>query len=168
MDYIWQNVPYEKTWGNEFMELNSNSTMLQYQVENERVSEIISISGCSDTMSCTVADIQPGQQGRIVEIGARIRRVCPGKRVALGNQLHELDENNNEHPRGQKTMTLPAHHEQSCRDIVVRGVRFVLPEDISVAESCSNGSSCAQRRFRVRTLAHYVDFDSECDCDRDD
>ena len=45
---------------------------------------------------------------------------------------------------------------------------LVLPEDISVAERCSNGSSCAQRRFRVRTLAHYVDFDSECDCDRDD
>ena len=29
-----------------------------------------------------------------------------------------------------KAMTLPAHHESSARDIVVEGVRFVLPEDV--------------------------------------
>lgn len=140
----------------------NNASALRLRIDDERSSDVVSIGGCSDTVSCSMADIQPEKQGRIVEVGVRVRRVCPGKRVALGLLLHELDENDVEHVRGLKTMTLPAHHEQSCRDIVVEGVRFVLPEDVSLASSGT--SSCGERRFRVRTHVHYMDVNDSCGC----
>ena len=142
------------------MEMNDN--VLRYKANDDLVSEVISIGGCSDMTACTIANVQPSAQGRIVEIGVRVRRVCPGKRTALGILLHELDENDVEYVRGMKSMTLPAHSESSCRDIVVEGIRFVLPEDVSLAESCASGG-CGERRFRVRTHVHYVDINVSCD-----
>lgn len=141
------------------MEAN-NASVLRLRADGMQSSDVVSIDGCSDTVSCSMVDIQPESQGRIVEIGVRVRRVCPGKRVALGMLLHELDENDVEHVRGMKAMTLPAHHERSCRDIVVEGVRFVLPEDVSLASSGT--SSCGERRFRVRTHVHYMDVSDVC------
>lgn len=141
---------------------NNHSNVLRYRLDEERISEVINIDGCSDTIACSVAEVQPAAQGRIMELSVRVRRVCPGKRTALGVLLHELDENNAEHVRGMKTMTLPAHHEQSCRDIVVENLRFVLPEDISLAENGAAG--CGQRSFRIRTHVHYVDVNDSCGC----
>lgn len=138
------------------METNN---VLRYRIEDERISEVLTLSGCCDTLACSMADVQPAAQGRMIEVGVRVRRVCPGKRTALGIMLHELDENDVEQIRGVKTMTLPAHHEQSCRDIVVEGVRFILPEDISLAE---DSGGCGERRFRVRTHVHYVDISDSC------
>jgi len=141
------------------MESNYESA-LRLRMDSEIKSDVISIGGCSDTVSCSMVDIQPESQGRIVEISARVRKVCPGKRVALGLLLHELDENDEEHVRGMKAMTLPAHHESSCRDIVVDGVRFVLPEDVSL----SGNGNCGERRFRVRVDVHYMDANDTCGC----
>jgi len=139
------------------METNYESA-LRFRVDDEKISEVISIGGCSDTVSCSMANVQPEAQGRMVEIGVRVRRVCPGKRVALGILLNELDESDAEHMRGMKSMTLPAHHEASCRDIIVESVRFVLPEDVSL----SSGGSCGERRFRVHTHVHYMDAADAC------
>lgn len=138
------------------METNN---VLRYRIDEERCSEVLSLAGCSDTLACSMADVQPAAQGRMIEIAVRVRRICPGKRTALGIMLHELDENDVEYVRGMKAMTLPAHHEQSCRDIVVEGVRFILPEDISLAE---DSGRCGERRFRVRTHVHYVDVGNSC------
>lgn len=141
------------------METNYENT-LRYRIDEEQISEVISIDGCSDTVSCSMANVQPAAQGRMVEIGVRVRRVCPGKRAALGILLHELDEDDAEQLRGMKTMTLPAHSESSCCDIIVEGIRFVLPEDVSL----SGSGSCGQRRFRVRTHVHYMDAADVCGC----
>ena len=139
---------------------NNYESALRFRMDEQKVSDVISMGSCSDTVSCSMVEIQPEAQGRMVEIGVRVRKVCPGKRVALGLLLHELDENDAEHVRGMKAMTLPAHHEASCRDIVVEGVRFVLPEDVSL----SNTGSCGERRFRVRTHVHYMDANDVCGC----
>ena len=139
---------------------NNYENALRFRMDEQKASDVISIGGCSDTVSCSLVEIQPESQGRIVEIGVRVRRVCPGKRVALGLLLHELDENDVEHVRGMKAMTLPAHRESSCCDIVVEGVRFVLPEDVSL----STGGACGERRFRVRTHVHYMDANGSCSC----
>ena len=139
------------------METNYENA-LRYQVDEEMLSEVISIDGCSDTVACSMANVQPEAQGRMVEIAVRVRRVCPGKRIALGILLHELDEDDTEALRGMKTMTLPAHSEASCRDVIVEGIRFVLPEDVSL----SGGGG--ERRLRVRTYAHYMDAVDVCGC----
>ena len=139
--------------------MEMNSSVLRYKIDDEMVSEVISVGGCSDTVACSIANVQPAAQGRMVEIGVRVRSVCPGKRTALGILLHELDANDVEYVRGMKSMTLPAHSESSCRDIVVEGIRFVLPEDISMGDE----GGCGERRFRVRTHVHYVDVNGSCD-----
>lgn len=136
-----------------------NAGALRYKVEDERQTEVISIGSCADAASCSVVDVQPASQGRMMEIGVRVRRVCPGKRVALGVLLYELDETDAEYVRGMKAMTLPAHHESCCRDVIVEGVRFVLPEDVSMS---SDGGSCGERRFRVHVQAHYMDVSDAC------
>ena len=115
-----------------------NASALRLRMEDEKLSDVISIGSCSDKVSCSLVEIQPEAQGRIVEINVRVRR------------------------RGMKAMTLPAHHEASCRDIIVEGVRFVLPEDVSLASEESGG--CGERRFRVRTHVHYMDANDICGC----
>ena len=97
--------------------------------------------------------------GRILELN------FPGKRVALGVLLSEVGENGDEYPRGMKALTLPAHNAPYCRDIRVKGVRFVLPEDLSAVEE-PQGSMCRERSFRVRTIAHPVDYGFRC-CEAD-
>lgn len=141
------------------MEANYENA-LRYRVDEKRMSEVISIDGCSNSVACSIVNARPDDQGRMIEIGVRVRRVCPGKRTALGILLHELDENDAEYLRGMKTMTLPAHNEQSPRDIVVDGIRFVLPEDVSLASEGSGGV----RRLRIRTHVHYMDADDSCGC----
>ena len=101
--------------------------------------------------------------GRIVELNLTVRNVCPYRRTALGIILTEIDCDGKEHPRGMKTVTVPAHSASSCRDIRVKCIKFVLPDDIKV--SCSQGGSmCGARNLRVRVIAHSIDTDYRC-CD---
>ena len=104
--------------------------------------------------------------GRILELNFTVKHVCPGKRVALGVLLSEVGENGDEYPCGMKALILPAHNAPSCRDIIrVKCVRFVLPEDLSAVEE-EPGCMCRERSFRVRTIAHPVDYGFRC-CDAD-
>ena len=84
--------------------------------------------------------------------------VCPGKRVALAAILTEVDRDGLEHQRGMKTVTLPAHRFPECRDVQVKCIRFVVPEDLSLSE----GAFCAPRKFKMRFLTNYVDTDLQC------
>ena len=81
---------------------------------------------------------------------------------ALAVLLSEVDPEGNEYKRGQKTMTIPAHTGECCRDVVVRHVKFVLPEDLDV--SGSPNDICNTRNFKARFIAHYIDNDFDC-CD---
>ena len=55
-------------------------------------------------------DVRLESLGRILELNFTVKRVCPGKRVALGVLLSEVGENGDEYPRGMKALTLPAHN----------------------------------------------------------
>ncbi|MGI5885197.1 MAG: vWA domain-containing protein [Candidatus Spyradocola sp.] len=121
------------------------------------------IKGCEDFSVFDAGDVELSSLGRILELNFTVQHVCPGKRVALGVLLSEVAKDGTEYPRGMKAFTLPAHHHSCCRDIRVKGVRFVLPEDLSEAEE-DPGSMCRKRSFRVRTIAHPVDYDFTC-CD---
>lgn len=95
--------------------------------------------------------------GRILELSAKIKNVCPNRRVALAVLLTEVDSNNIEHKRGMKTMVIPAHSHLTCRDIKINCIRFVLPEELDVS-GCES-SICNNRKFKARFIAHYIDND---------
>ena len=60
-------------------------------------------------------------------------------------------------------MTIPAHTGDSCRDVTVRCIKFVLPEDLDIHRTEDKGI-CRKRCFKARFIAHYIDNDFDC-CD---
>lgn len=89
-------------------------------------------------------------------------RVCPGRRVALAAILSEVDADGEEHQRGMKIFTIPAHSGTRCRDVAVRCIRFVLPELSDGPAAC--GCVCREKTLRARFLANYVDSGFTCAC----
>lgn len=79
--------------------------------------------------------------------------------------LTEVDDGDNEFRRGMKTLVIPAHDAPSCRDITVRCIRIVLPEELDV--SGDETRLCDERRFRARFIANYIDAGFTC-CTLDD
>jgi hypothetical protein len=80
--------------------------------------------------------------------------------------LNELDEDGNEYKRGLKTFTIPAHNYSTCQDVMVKCIKFVLPEDLNV--SSDSTTLCSERSFNTKLIAHYIDTDYECCPDDDD
>lgn len=138
------------------MDAFANTASLQYRLNGYSHMERIRTDSCSDILSCNLAEFQMDSRGRILEVNACIRAVCPGRRTAVAFELFELDESDAEHARGMKTLTLPAHNESGSRDILLRNIRFVLPEDDDMP--CVNG----ERRFVVRSTIHYIDTICAC------
>lgn len=120
----------------------------------------ITIGGCEDSIEFDAGDLVMESLGRIVQLDVTLKNVCPNRRVALAAIITEVDDNDIEHKRGMKTMTVPAHTRQTCRDITVRCIKFVLPEDLDVSGSTT--AMCNNRRFKARFIAHYIDNDFEC------
>lgn len=122
----------------------------------------VTVDGCEDAVHFDAGDLGMESLGRIVQLDVRLRHVCPCKRVALAVLLSEVDDEGNEYKRGMKAMTIPAHTRQTCRDVTVRNIKFVLPEDLDVS-GCPR-SICNARNFKARFIAHYIDNDYYC-CD---
>ena len=120
----------------------------------------ITIGGCTDTVEYNAGDLQLDDLGRILLLDVKLKNVCPHKRVALAVILTEVDAKDEEHPRGTKTMVIPAHTGSVCRDVTVRCIRFVLPEELDV--SGTPGGICNERHFLARFIAHYIDSDFTC------
>lgn len=123
----------------------------------------VEIGRCQDSLVYDVGDVYLESLGRILLLNVNLKNVCPDKRVALGIILTEVDKHGDEHPRGMKTITVPAHHYPFCRDMLVKCIKFVLPEDLDVSGG-KPFSLCNDRNFRVRVIAHTIDFDFKC-CD---
>lgn len=83
-----------------------------------------------------------------------LRNVCPGRRVAVGVTLHEVDGTGGEHARGFHAMTVPAHRD-GRETLPCPRIRFVLPEDLRI-EGADGPRGC-RRHFVVRTSSRYVD-----------
>lgn len=115
--------------------------------------------GCEDTIEFDAGEVEMQSLGRLVKVNFTLPRVCPNRRVAVAVVLNEVDCMGNEHKRGVKTLTIPAHTQSSCRDVLVRCVKFILPEDL---ESVETTSLCGERKLRVRLIAHYIDNDFDC------
>lgn len=118
--------------------------------------------GCSDTIEFDAGEISMLSLGRIVQLDVTLKNICPNKRVALAVILNEVDDEGIEHKRGLKTMTIPAHSRETCQDVLVHCVKFVLPEDLDVFDTTD--SICNQRNLKARFICHYIDNDYDC-CD---
>lgn len=121
----------------------------------------VSIEGCKDSMVVDLGETYLESLGRILQLDVTVKNVRPGKRVALAVVLTEVDQNGMEYQRGMKTLTIPAHNYPSCRDILVKCVKFVLPEDLDVSGG-SPSSICNKRNFKARVIAHNIDTDFRC------
>lgn len=121
----------------------------------------ITVGECQDSIEYEIGDAYLESLGRILQLDVNIRNVCPNRRVALGIILTEVDPQGNEYPRGMKTITVPAHHFPTCRDVLVRCIKFVLPEDLDVSGG-SPEAMCNSRNFRARVIAHNIDTDFQC------
>ena len=121
----------------------------------------LTIDGCSDSAVIDIGNIYPESLGRILQLNVTVKKVCPGKRVGLGVILTEVDPAGQEYPRGMKTITIPAHDCPSCRDVEVKNIRFVLPEDLDVSGDTPD-SICNARNFKARAIANYIDTDFRC------
>lgn len=125
----------------------------------------IAFIGCTDALEVDAGEIELETLGRLLQIDVTLRNVCPNKRVALAVVLTEVDDEENEYRRGMKTMVIPAHTFESCRDITVRCIKFVLPEELDVNDD--EGVMCNTRNFRARFIANYIDAGFDC-CVLDD
>ena len=122
----------------------------------------IEIDNCSDSIVFDAGELAIESLGRIVQVDVKLKNICPNKRVALAVILNEVDENGLEHKRGLKTMTIPAHTRETCQDVLVKCIKFVLPEDLSTIDITD--SICPNRNLKVRFISHYIDNDFYC-CD---
>ena len=121
----------------------------------------LTLEGCSDSLVADLGDVYLESQGRIVQLDVTVKNVCPHKRVALAVILTEVDSYGDEHQRGLKTITVPAHNSSGCRDILVKCIKFILPEDLNVSVQNPVGI-CSPRDLKVRVFAHSIDTDFRC------
>lgn len=123
----------------------------------------LTIDGCQDSVVIDVGDTYLESLGRILQLDVTIKNVCPGKRVALAVILTEIGPNGDEYQRGMKAITIPAHDSPNCRDVLVKCIKFVLPEDLDVSGGMPE-AICNPRNFKARFIAHNIDTDYRC-CD---
>ena len=119
------------------------------------------VDGCQDSLVVDLGDVALESLGRIVQLDVTVKNVCPNRRVALAAILTEVDENGMEYQRGMKAITIPAHNQPTCRDILVKCIKFVLPEDLNVSAESPN-SMCGTRNLKARFIAHNIDTDYRC------
>lgn len=120
----------------------------------------VTIGGCEDAVEFDAGDLNMESLGRILQVDVTVKNVCPHRRVALGVLVTELDDKDNEYKRGIKTVVIPAHNHPTCRDVTVRCLKFVLPEELDVSGRID--ALCNRRKFRVRFIVHYIDNDFVC------
>ena len=123
----------------------------------------LTMEGCQDSLVFDLGDTYLESLGRILQLNVTIKDVCPGKRVALAVFLTEVGFDGQEHSRGLKTMVIPAHQASGCRDIQVKCIKFVLPEELDVSGGLPE-AICNPRKFKARVIAHVIDTDFRC-CD---
>lgn len=160
-----ESISYDDAEGNV---VNFPSPVLDVECDIVVLPEIcpepvdLTVDGCEDTLEFDAGDLGLESLGRIVQLSVTLQNVCPTRRVALAAILTEVDDQGVEYKRGMKTVLIPAHTGDTCRDVTVRCIKFVLPESLNVSGAAN--SICGARNFRARFVANYIDNDFEC-CD---
>lgn len=101
---------------------------------------------CEDSIFCRAGGVTLAQQGRILQVDFTLRGVCPQQQTCVGVIVTELTESGAEEARGFKSLVIPAPGGETCQDVHVMCVSFVLPD--------GPGGCRAGRHLRVRILAN--------------
>ncbi len=138
----------------------SVNVMCDAEVDQEKCPDPVefSLDGCQDSLEVDLGDVYLESRGRILQLDVTLKKICPNRRTALAIVLTEVDCDGKEHSRGMKTLTVPAHHYPGCRDIKVKCIKFVVPEDLNV---CGSGM-CKEKKFKARVIANSIDTDFKC------
>ena len=156
-----ESILYEDTQGNvadfpePMVQVNCGGDVIG---ENCPEPKEIWLDHCKDFIEVNAGDVYLHSQGRLLEIETTIKHVCPDKRVALAIAVSEEDEYKEEHSLGTKFLTIPAHHEKECKDIHVKCIPFVLPEENC---RCDMGM-CQNRKIKIRVFANTIDSVVHC------
>ena len=118
------------------------------------------VPGCQDAARVALDTVALQGLGRIVQLDATLKAVCPGKQVAVSVMLAETAPDGTEKPRGVKHILVPAQAGDACKDITLKCIQFSLPEALDADGSA--GSICNERSFSARVIANYVDTDFAC------
>ena len=118
------------------------------------------MDGCEDTLEFDAGDLGMESLGRIVRLSVTLQNVCPNRRVALAAILTEVDDQGIEYKRGMKNVLVPAHTWETCQNMTVRGIKFVLPENLDV--SGPRGSICNARSFKARFMTGSIIYNITC------
>ena len=121
------------------------------------------VESCEDAVNISLNDVELHSLGRIVQVNVTIKDVCPGKRIAVGVFLSEMNPCNQEVRRGVKMFTVPPLNGTHCRNLKLKCIRFVVPEDID-GTYCED-MLCRKRIFKASAIANYIDTDLKCCCD---
>ena len=161
-----ESISYTDTEGNQVTFPEPTVTVecdVVVQPEECPIPVDLTVRGCQDLVVVNLGDVFLESQGRILQLDLTLKQVCPGKRVALAVILTEVDDNGQEHARGMKTVTIPAHDFPNCRDVLVKCIKFVVPEDLD-GTGGNTRPVCEPRSFRARVIAHNIDSDFCCCC----
>ena len=126
---------------------------------------MFTVPGCQDAAHVTLMSVSLQGLGRIVQVDATLKAVCPGKRVAASILLMEVASDGTEIPRGVKHILVPAQTGEACQDITLNCIQFSLPEALDAVGTTD--SICNARQFTARVIANYVDTDFTC-CEAND
>ncbi len=118
------------------------------------------IDGSSDMVTYDLGDIYFSSLGNILNLDLTLMHVCPNRRIGLAVSVAELDDLDIEHQRVTKVFTVPAHQDSCCRNIKVKCLKFVMPDDLNLTPI--SPCQCRQRKFRVRVLHNYLDSNFNC------
>ena len=121
---------------------------------------VFTVPGCQDAVHVALDDAALQGLGRIVQLDATLKAVCPGKQVAVSILLSETTADGAEKPRGVKHILVPPQEGTDCRDITLKCIQFSLPEALDT--DGSQDSICNERSFHARVIANYVDTDFAC------
>lgn len=133
-----------------------SSIVTAYTAEEAVKTPPITIDYCSDYKAYDIGDVFLDSLGRLLSLSLTLKCVCPGKEVAVGILLTELDRRGRERTRGFKAIRYPGHA-NGCHDVKLTGIRFVLPEFYDATGSPA--SLCNTRRCAVRVTANYISTD---------
>lgn len=156
-----EDITYSDTEGNTATFPNQDNTIEVNCDDNIRIdcckpAEVVTIERCNDfeqvTLPLTGNGYELSCSGRLLSVYVNLRGVCPNRKIAVGVAVYE-EVNDVLVPRGFKATevtTAPVVNDLSCmcKNIKIGAFDFVLPE---------NTTSCAEREFRVKVIAHYSD-----------
>ncbi len=112
--------------------------------------EDITVEGSSDYAEVELNGTYLNPHMRVIEIDVTVKDVRPGEELPMMVSLSETDKDGYGYWHGTRSVTVPAHEFPTCRDVMIRRIRFEVPEDVKASDRP------VVRNFRARVCANNV------------